>query len=260
MKFPSLACVPKVHGAKFRFPTLLLYRNKSERMDIGTGSISLYLSFPLISCTTLNWYSNPSVTKKKNSLSLDYSFHYATRVCVCVETINTSCPSELDPFRASIFLTYYYLSGFVFVLLPVSSPKTGAERAILVCNDCSARSRRECWCVVYGYLCSCIPSLLFTNYSSIFVLRSFFLSRLKYFCFRFLTLFFSHLFLFASSPKKNGKNCLTNTLVVLLMLFSFSLSLSLPFLPSSSNYLSRFLFYYTQVFIFVFTIYCTQKW
>lgn len=125
---------------------------------------------------------------------------------------------------------------------------------ILVSNGCSAHSRRECWCVVYGYLCSCIPFLLFTNYSSIFVLRVPSLSlRIKYFCFRFLTLFFSHLFLFASSPKKNRKNCLTNTLVVLLlMLFSLSLSLSLPVLPSSSNYLSRFHFYYTQVFIFVF--------
>lgn len=72
------------------------------------------------------------------------------------------------------------------------------------------------------------------------------------FLFSFLNnLFFSHLFLFASSPKKNRKNCLTNTLVVLLLMLLFSL-FSLPFLPSSSNYLPRFLFYYTQVFIFVF--------
>lgn len=55
--------------------------------------------------------------------------------------------------------------------------------------------------------------------------RSLSFSSNKIFLFSFLTLFFSHLFLFASSPKKNRKNCLTNTLVVLLMLFFLSLSL-----------------------------------
>lgn len=114
MKFPSLACVPKVHGAKFRFPTLLLYRNKSERMDIGTGSISLtlslYLSFPLISCTTLNWYSNPSVTKTKQKLAFTRLFLPLSYTCVylCIETINAS------PIRARSFSRFHFPS----LLLP----------------------------------------------------------------------------------------------------------------------------------------------
>lgn len=175
-------------------------------MEIGTGSISLalsfYLSFPLISCTTLNWYSNPSVTKtKKNSLSLDYSFHCPTRVCVCVcvciETINASCLSELVPFRASIFLAYYYLSGFVFVFfLQVSSPLNRRRALILVSNGCSAHTVGVSVGVLFMVICVRVFLFFYlqTIHRSSCYALSLFLSN-KIFLFSFSnTLFLSFVF------------------------------------------------------------------
>lgn len=72
----------------------------------------------------------------------------------------------------------------------------------------------------------------------------------KIFLFSFLTLFFSHLFLFASSPKKNRKNCLTNTLVVLLMLFFLSF-FALFFLLPLTIYLGFFFTIHRFSFLFL---------
>lgn len=136
----------------------------------------------------------------------------------------------------------------------MSSPLNRRRALILVSNGCSAHTVGVSVGVLFMVICVRVFLSFYLqtiHRSSCYALSLSFSSNKIFFCFRFLTLFFSHLFLFASSPKKNRKNCLTNTLVVLLMLFSLSLFLCPFFLLPLTIYLGFFFTIHRFSFLFL---------